>query len=162
VAEILDINQMLANEYEPKRSWQWVLEIDGIDSFTAKTASRPNKKYEEITLDWMNQKIYHSAKGSWEPIEISLYDPIAPSQCLKVMEWMKLVHDDTTGRMGYASIYKKTFTLKICDGGGLVIEKWKAVGAWPTNIDLGKLDYADASALAVSFTCRCDRWIQEF
>jgi hypothetical protein len=158
MAEILDINQMFANEYEPKRAFRWTLEIDGIDSFTAKTTMRPKKDHEVITIDWMNEKRFLAGKATWAPISIELYDPIAPSQCVKVMEWLKLIHDDSTGRMGYASMYKKNFFLKIMDGGGLVVEKWQAVGGFPKNIELGTLDYSNNEALVAKFECQADKW----
>jgi hypothetical protein len=158
MAEILDINQMLANEYEPKRGFRWILEIEGIDAFTAKTAARPSKEHEETTIDWINEKRFLAGKGRWNPIDIELYDPISPSQSQKVMEWLKLVHDDSTGKMGYASTYKKDFFLKILDGGGLVVEKWQSIGSWPKNITLGNLDYTDNNALTVKFSCVSDKW----
>ena len=162
MAETLDINQLFANEYEPKRAFRWILEIDGIDAFTAKTAARPSKQVQEIKIDWINVQRWLAGKTEWQPLDIELYDPIAPSQSQKILEWLKLVHDDETGRMGYADIYKKTFNLKILDGGGLVVEKWKCVGAWPQNIQFGNLDYSSNEALTVKFTIRADKWALVF
>lgn len=162
MAETLDINQMFANEFEPKRAFRWILEIDGIDAFTAKTASRPSKQVQEIKLDYINVQRWLAGKTEWQPIDIELYDPIAPSQAQKVLEWLKLVHDDATGRMGYAITYKKNFYLKILDGVGNVVEKWKCVGAWPQNVQFGALDYANNEALTVRFTIRADKWEQLF
>lgn len=158
MAEILDINQMFANEYEPKRAFRWILEIEGIDAFTAKTAARPKKQHQDITIDWINEKRFLAGKGEWQELPIELNDPIAPSQSQKVLEWLKLVHDDSTGRMGYATAYKKNFFLKLLDGGGLVVEKWQAVGAWPKDIDGGALDFSNNEALTVKFTIRADKW----
>lgn len=158
MAETLDINQLFANEYEPKRAFRWILEIDGVDAFTAKTASRPSKQMQEIKIDWINVQRWLAGKSEWQTLDIELYDPIAPSQAQKVLEWLKLVHDDATGRMGYASVYKKNFNLKILDGGGLVVEKWKCVGAWPMNVQFGQLDYSSNEALTVKFTIRADKW----
>lgn len=162
MAETLDINQLFANEYEPKRMFRWLLEIDGIDAFTAKTAARPSKNHEHIVIDWINEKRYLAGKGEWQEIEVELYDPIAPSEAQKVMEWLKLVHDDATGRMGYAITYKKTFTLKMLDGQGTVVEKWRCVGAWPKNVNWGTLEQGNNEALTVKFTIRADKWFLEF
>lgn len=162
MAETLETNRMLANAYEPKRQFRWILEIDGIDAFTAKTAQRPKKNFEHITIDWINEKRFLSGKGEWQPIRIELHDPISPSASQKVLDWLRLVHDDETGRMGYASLYKKDWYLKILDPGGVVVEKWKAKGAWPQEIDWGDLDFAQNETLTVSFSCRADKWFQEF
>lgn len=162
MAEVLDINQMLANEYEPKRMFRWVLEIDGIDAFTAKTAARPTKQHETTVIDYMNQKLKYAGKGDWQPFDIVLNDPIAPAASQKVVEWLKLVHDDSTGRMGYKAVYSKTFSIKILDPTGLVVEKWRIVNAWPSNISFGELDYASSEVLTAKFTVTFDRAFLEF
>jgi hypothetical protein len=162
MAEILDINQMLANEYEPKRMFRWILELDGIDAFTAKTAARPTKQFEKTTIDYINQKTHYAGKGEWQTFDIVLNDPIAPAASQKVMEWLRLIHDDATGRMGYAALYKKTFSIKILDPAGMVVEKWRIVGAWPSNVTFGELDYASNDVLTAKFTVQPDRCFQEF
>ena len=162
MVETLDVNTMLANEFEPKRQFRWILGIDGLDAFTAKTAARPKKDQQEIVIDFINQKRFLAGKGEWMPIDIELHDPIAPSQAQKVMDWLRLVHDSDVGRMGYAAVYKKNFVLKLLDGGGMVVEKWSCQGAWPKNIDWGALDFANNETLTVKFTLRADNWSLQF
>ncbi len=162
MVETLDVNTMLANEYEPKRQFRWILSLDGIDAFTTKTAARPKKDHAEIVIDWVNQKRYLAGKCEWMPIDIEVYDPISPSQAQKVLDWLRLVHDSDVGRMGYAAVYKKNFVLKLLDGPGNVVEKWSCIGAWPKNIDWGNLDMANNDALTVKFTIRADNWRLEF
>lgn len=162
MAETLETQRMLANGYEPKRQFRWLLEIDGIDAFTAKTSQRPKKEHEMITIDWINEKRFLAGKGEWQEITIELIDPIAPSQAEKVLEWLRLVHDDETGRMGYATLYKKDFSLKILDPVGNVIEQWTAKGAWPKSADWGDLDYKENEVLTVKFVCKADKWFKDF
>ncbi len=162
MAETLDINTMLSNEFEPKRQFRWILSIDGLDAFTAKTAARPKKDHQEIVIDWINQKRFLAGKGEWMPIDIELHDPISPSQAQKVLDWLRLVHDSDVGRMGYATQYYKNFTLKLLDGPGNVVEKWGCQGAWPKNIDWGQLDYANNETLTVKFTIRANNWSLQY
>lgn len=162
MAERLEDGQMLFNDFEPKRVFRWLFEIDGIDAFTAKTAARPKKNYGETQLEYINERRWIAGKGEWQPLPISLYDPIEPSQAVKVMEWLKLVHNDANGRMGYASAYKKNFTLKLLDPEGTVIEQWTCKGAWPKEINFGDLDYGNEDALMVEFTIRADKWFLDF
>ena len=42
MAETLSVTDMLPNKFEPKRNYRWVLAIEGIDSFLAKTTKRPD------------------------------------------------------------------------------------------------------------------------
>ena len=37
MAEVLEVNQMLADSFEPKRKFRWVLAINGIDAFGLNT-----------------------------------------------------------------------------------------------------------------------------
>ncbi len=162
MAETLEITQLLANEAEPKRVFRWIVEIDGVDAFTARTFSRPKKKFEPVTIDWVNQKRYVAGKGEWDTLALELWDPIVPSASQKITQWLRLVHDDPTGRMGYAEMYKKTFALKLLDGPGSVVEKWNIIGAWPMEADFGELDYADSEVATITTTIRMDECRQEF
>ena len=54
--EILEVGQMLANTYEPKRKFRWLLQIDGVDAFVLKTAARPQITFEETVIDYINTK----------------------------------------------------------------------------------------------------------
>ena len=56
--ETLDVNQMLANSFEPKRKFRFVLQIDGIDAYTLKTAARPQATFDETVIDYLNAKRY--------------------------------------------------------------------------------------------------------
>ena len=162
MAETLETTQLLANSYEPKRQFRWILEIDGIDAFTARTAKRPSKEFESTTIDYINQKRYVAGKGEWQEMEIVLYDPIAPSAAQKITQWLRLVHDDPTGRMGYAEMYKKNFSIKLLDGIGNVVEKWNIIGGWPKNVNWGDLDYASSDNVTVTFSVRMDECRLEF
>lgn len=162
MTELLDTNQMLANEYEPKRKFRWILEIDGIDGFTAQTAARPAKEHEATEIHYMNQRRYVAGKYTWQPLEITLYDPIAPSAQQKVMQWLRLVHEDLTGRMGYAEMYKRNFSLKMLSPVGNVVEKWNIIGAWPMSVNPGDLDYSSSELVTISISIRYDEARLEF
>ena len=162
MAEQLEVNHLLANTYEPKRVHEWIVEIDGIDAFTAKTFARPKKTHNDITIDYINEKRHLAGKREWQILPITFYDPIEPSAAQKVMSWMRLVHDDAVGRMGYAQIYKKNIALKMLDPVGTVVEKWTLQGVWPKEVDFGELDYANDDAATVAAQLRIDRAFLDF
>jgi len=124
MAEILENQQMLSDTYEPKRKYRWILAIDGIDAFTAKTASRPQFSFGETWIDYINTKRCIAGKMTPGPLNITLYDPIVPSASQKVMDWVRLCYEQITGRAGYAQMYKRSFNLKLLDPVGAVIEDW--------------------------------------
>jgi hypothetical protein len=162
MAEILETNQMLANTYEPKRKFRWTMEIDGIDAFTLKTGARPQMTFEETVIDYINTKRYVAGKMSYSPLNITLQDPIAPSAAQKVMQWVRLCYEVITGRGGYASMYKRDFSLKMLDPQGAVIEQWDIKGAWVQDTNMGELDYASSDNAEVSMVIRYDSAIHLF
>jgi hypothetical protein len=153
---------LLANNYEPKRKFRWILQIDGIDAFVLKTAARPQQTFEETVVDFINVKRYLSGKGAWNPIQVTMHDPIAPSASQKIMDWVRLNFEPLTGRMGYASFYKKDISLKLLDPQGTVVELWDGTGCWPQDINFGDLDYASSDNVEISFSIRADGWTLQF
>lgn len=147
---------MLSNKFEPKRQFRWILEIDGIDAFLARTASRPTWTFEDIVIDWINTKRYVSGKHEYETLSVTLHDPIAPSGAQQVMEWIRLNFEVVSGRSGYADFYKRDITLKLLDPVGTVVELWDLKGCWPTNITYGDLDYGSSELAEISLTIRFD------
>ena len=163
MAEILDVSDMMANAFEPKRKFRWILAINGIDAFTAKTASRPQITFDETVMDYVNTKRYLAGKASWQPLSITLYDPIVPSASQKVMEWIRLCYENVTGRMGYATFYKKaSINLKLLDPVGAVCEDWELQGAWVQDGNFGDLDYSVSDPVEVAMTLRFDQAVLLF
>lgn len=157
MAEILETSDLLAQRWEPKRKFRWIMSIDGIDAFTLKTAMRPSVVFDETVIDYINVKRYVSGKATWQPITITLHDPIVPSAAQKVMEWMRLNFENTTGRMGYAQFYKKEINLKLLDPVGAVVENFRLEGAWAQEINFGDLDYSTSDDVEISVTIRFDQ-----
>ena len=160
--ETLDTAHLLANTYEPKRKFRWILQIDGIDAFVMKTSSRPQLTFEETVVDYINMKRYLAGKPAWNPLNFAMHDPIAPSAAQKVMDWIRLCWENLTGRMGYATQYKKDFTLKLLDPQGTVVEVWDIQGAWVQDANFGDLDYASSDNAEIVGTLRFDQAVLQF
>lgn len=160
--ETLEVNQLLANTYEPKRKFRWILQIDGVDAFTLKTAARPQVTFDETVIDYINTKRYVPGKMAPNPIQITTHDPISPSAAQKVMDWVRLVYEPLTGRMGYSDFLKKNVVLKLLDPQGTVVEYWDIIGAWPQDVNFGDLDYATSDNVEISFAMRFDTAILQF
>lgn len=160
--EILNVQQMLANTFEPKRKYRWILAIDGIDAFTAKTATRPQVTFDETIIDYINTKRYLAGKAVPAPLNITLHDPIVPSSAQKVMEWVRTCYEMTSGRAGYATMYKKDFNLRLLDPVGAIIEDWLIEGAWIQDVNFGDLDYSVSDPVETALIIRFDSVILQF
>ena len=154
MAEVLEVQQLLADTYEPKRKFRWIMSINGIDAFTLKTATRPQITFEETVIDYVNMKRYLAGKPAWQQMNLTLYDPIVPSAAQKVMEWVRLAFENVTGRMGYAQFYQKTINLKMLDPVGAVVEDWELQNSWIVDANFNDLDYAVSDPVDINLTLR--------
>lgn len=160
--ETLNVLDMTQNPWEPKRKFRWIMNIEGVDAWTLKTCARPSLTFDETVIDFINTKRYVAGKQTWNPIAITTHDPIAPSAAQKIMDWIRINYEPLTGRMGYASYYKKPISLKLLDPQGTVVELWDIIGAWPQEANFGDLDYASSDNSEISFTLRYDNAILQY
>ena len=159
---LLDPNDIFFTPFEPKTKNRFVMEIDGIPAFLVKTMARPSLQFETITLDHINVKRYVKGKAAWQPISITLYDPIVPSGAQSVIEWVRLHHESVTGRDGYSDFYKKDITFNVLGPVGDKVEEWTLKGAFITSANFSDLNYAEANPAEVELTLRYDYAILQF
>jgi hypothetical protein len=163
MAETLDVKDLLPARFEPKRKTRWIMMIEGIDAFLLKSAARPTYTTEEVELPWINSRRYVAGSTKFNTVQVTLYDPIAPSGAQQVVEWVRLHLETVSGRAGYADFYKRDIQLKLVDPVGTVIELWDGKGAFITEANLGELDYeGNADPLMIQLTLRADNWVLQY
>jgi len=139
------------------------MEIDGIPSYLIKAANRPNIQFEVVTLEHINVKRKLKGKGTWQDLEITLYDPIVPSGAQSVMEWVRLSHESLTGRDGYADFYKKDVQIYMLGPVGDKIEQWTLKGAFISNAQFNDVAWDNQSDPAeITLTLTYDYAILEY
>ena len=136
--------------------------IEGIDAYLIKTANRPQIQFEEIVLDHINVKRYIKGKGAWQPIDVTLYDPIVPSAASAVVEWLRLHHESSTGRDGYQDFYKKNVNFKVLGPVGDIVEKWTLYGTYIQDATFGDLDFTTSDPVEITLQLKYDYAILEF
>jgi len=160
--ETLDVQELLLSNFQPKTQHRWILSIEGIDAFTLRGAARPSWTYDEVVIDYLNIKRYFSGKITFNPITVTLNDPIAPSAAQKCLEWVRLNHEPESGRSGYKKMYCKDITLKMLDPVGAVVEQWSLKNAWVQSLDAGTLDMSVSDVVTITLTLRYDFCSLEF
>ena len=160
--DVLSAQEIFFTTFEPKVKNRYIWYIDGVPSFLVKAASRPSVQFETITLDHINVKRYLKGKAAWQPIELTLYDPIVPSGAQSVIEWIRLSHESVTGRDGYSDFYKKDVTFNLLGPVGDVVEEWVLKGAYIEMADFGELDYASSDPAEITLTLKYDYAILQF
>lgn len=162
---MVDMLRPVPIDIEPKRQNRWVLEFPSDLEFSewmVQTTSRPQVSIAETEIPFMNTSTFVAGRSTWNTINITFIDPIGPSATQKVMQWIRQCIEHSTGRMGYATNYKKNLVLKMLDPAGETVEKWIIEGAFVTEASFGDLDYSSDGLADVSITIRPDRCILEF
>ena len=144
----LDPSEIMFTPFEPKTKNRFIMYIEGIPAYLIKTANRPSIEFEEIVLDHINVKRYIKGKGAWQPVDITLYDPV--------------VHESVTGRDGYSDFYKKDVTFNLLGPVGDVVEEWVLKGAYIQSANFGDLDYASTDPAEITLTLKYDYAILQF
>jgi len=162
MATLIDANEIMFTAFEPKLKNRYVMNLNGLPAYLVKTMARPSITFEEVELHHINVKRYVHGKATWEPIEVTLYDPVVPSAAQGVMEWVRLHHESVTGRDGYSDFYKKDIDFQVLGPVGDVVEEWKLKGAFIQAANFNDLDYSSSDPVDISLTLRYDYAILQF
>ena len=162
MAELLDPSEIMFTPFEPKTQNRFIMYIEGIPAFTIKAMARPSIQFDEVVLEHINVKRYVKGKGAWQPLEITLYDPIVPSASQAVMEWIRQHHESVTGRQGYSDFYKKDITFNLLGPVGDIIEEWTLKGTFIQNANFGTMDYGTSDPVEIALTLQYDYAILQF
>ena len=162
MAELLEANDIMFTPFEPKLKNRFIMNIDGIPAYTIKGATRPQVQFDEVELHHMNVRRYLKGKAAWQPMTITMYDPIVPSAAQAVMEWVRLSHESVTGRDGYSDFYKKDANFQVLGPVGDIVEEWTLKGAWIQDAQFGDLSFEDSTPVEVTLTLRFDYAILQF
>ena len=162
MAELISPNDIMFTQFEPKVKNRFIMNIDGIPSFMIKAMNRPTIQFDEVVLEHMNVTRYMKGKGRWQPIEVTLYDPIVPSGAQAVMEWVRLSHESVTGRDGYSDFYKKDIDFNILGPVGDMVEEWTLKGAYIENANFGDFDWGTSDPAEIVLSLKYDYAILQF
>ena len=162
MAELISPNDIMFTQFEPKVKNRFIMNIDGIPSYIIKAMNRPQIQFDEVTMEHMNVTRYLKGKGKWQPIEVTLYDPIVPSGAQSVMEWVRLSHESVTGRDGYSDFYKKDLVINVLGPVGDKVEEWTLKGAFIQTANFGDLSFDDIAPVEIQLTVRYDYAILQF
>ena len=160
--ELLEPQDIMFTPFEPKLKNRFIMQIDGINAYLIKAVNRPTIEADEVVLEHMNVTRYVKGKSRWQPLDITLYDPVVPSAAQQVMEWVRLGHESVTGRDGYSDFYKKNVTFNLLGPVGDVVEEWELKGAYIQSATFGDLAFDSSDPVEITLTLRYDYAILKF
>lgn len=154
-----DLLNRMPLQFEPLRKNRWLLRFPsdlGISEWMLTSANRPTIKQSSVEIPFMNTSTYVAGRYTWDSIQVTFKDPIAPSASQALMEWVRLCSESVTGRQGYAAGYKRDVELEMLDPSGVVVQKWILKNAWISDCQFGSLVYNDDGLAEITATLVID------
>ena len=162
MAQLLDPNEIMFTNFEPKMSNRFIMYIEGIPAYLVKTSARPEIQNGKVTIDHINVRRYVKGRSEWQDLAITLYDPVVPSAAQATMEWVRLHHESVTGRDGYSDFYKKDITFNSLGPVGDKVEEWTLKGAYIQSANFSDMECAGEDLATVEITLTYDYAILQF
>lgn len=154
---ILSTNEIFYQSFEPKQPFRFIMYCEGIPSFMIKKVSGIKANQNPVTINHINVQRYVKGKTKWDPITLTLFDPISPSGSQAVMNWVRLHHESVTGRNGYSDFYKKDLAFHALGPVGDIVSEIIIKGALIQDFDLGEYDWdSDGQAQEITMTIQPD------
>jgi len=146
-------------QFEPLRKNRWVVRFPsdlGISEWMLQSANRPSITQGSTEIHFLNTSTWVAGRYTWDTIQMTFRDPIAPSASQAIMEWIRLVSESVTGRQGYAAGYKRDLELEMLDPTGVCAQKWVLKNSWPSTVNFGTLQYSDDALADITATIVID------
>ena len=160
---VLNSNEIFTTAFEPKQKNRFILYVDGNPSYQIKGMGAVTLNQGTVALNHINVQRFVKGKSTWNPISMTLFDPITPSGAQAVMEWVRLHHESVTGRDGYSDFYKKDLTLDVLGPVGDIVSEWIIKGALITSADFGDFNWdTENAAQEISLEVQPDYCILNF
>ena len=160
---------------EPKRKHRWLMTIQGIPAFVIKVTKKPGITINKVTHEYYGHSFYYPGKTNWEPIDVTLVDPVDPDVSDRVLNTILLrsgyqTPDNKKGDQPFtmskaesvkALGYQVTLqqmgpgaVLKADPGGP--IESWTLHNPWIQKVTFGDLSYTDDGMVEIVLTISYD------
>jgi hypothetical protein len=150
------------NQYEPLRPNRFEVRFPAQDielhkyTWIVNAIDRPKMKVNSVPIKYLNYEQKVAGHVTFDDITLEFIDLQGPSSAQLLLEWYRLCAENLTGRMGYASGYKKDLQLIALDPTLVGVQQFTIFGAFISNIDFGKNEYTSDEVQKISVTLSYD------
>lgn len=156
-----------AQNKDPKRAFRFMVQIGGMENgatWYAKAVQKPKITVEEADHTFLNHKFYYPGRTSWDPVEITLVDPVSPDAAANTAAIIRAsgytppqdVNDATTMSKAAAVKALNGVVIRQIDSVGETLEKWTLWNAFITGVTYGDLTYDEDGLTEITMTVRFD------
>jgi hypothetical protein len=127
---------------------------------------RPSVKFNPITIDVYNSKVYLQGKPEWDETTINLRDDVTGAVSKLVGQQIQKQYDFLEQASAPSGVnYKFQMVFDILDGGNgattpMILEQWELDGCFLTGVDYGDMAYSSNDQVQIALTIRFDNAIQ--
>ena len=146
--------------YEVQRTNNFEVQIDGLSqrvTLAVQSCPLPTVSNDPIELSFGNSKVKVAGQASYEDVELTVLDLIGADIEKVLSEWRKQVYDPETDKIGFAEDYKRNGKIYQYAPDGSHVRTWKIIGAWPTNLNPGDMNYEGSDKKVISMTLSIDK-----
>jgi hypothetical protein len=125
-------------------------------------AKRPSVKFNPVTVDIYNSKVYFQGKPEWDETTVNLRDDANGAVSQLVGEQIQKQFDFNEQASASTGIdYKFQLQIDILDGGNgaitpNVLESWALYGCFLSSVDYGELNYNSSDPQTIALSIRFD------
>lgn len=152
---------------EPKRAYRWLVSLNGIDAWLAKSIDKPSFTLGVSEHAYLNYDFKFPGRVKWNDITLSLVDPVAPDATATMVEILResgyrypneSSPENSQSGQTPLTISKKravdalgSVLIKQLDADGAkgFIEVWRLENAWIKDVKFGKLDYKSEDIVSI-------------
>ena len=146
--------------YEVQRTNHFEVIIEGMgDDFTlcVESCPLPTISNDPVELAYGNSKVKVAGQATFEDVEIVVKDAIGADMEAKLWAWRTQVYDPETDKIGWAADYKRNGRIHQFAPDGTHVRTWRIIGAWPTNMNPGEMNYDGSDKKTISMTIAIDK-----
>lgn len=120
------------------------------------TTGLPNISNEPIELEYGNSNVKVAGKATTDDVSVAVKDFIEADVEKILWNWRMEVYNPETGKVGWATNYKKQASVVQYGPNGECLRTWKLIGVWPTSLDLGDMDYSSGDKKQITMNLSVD------
>ena len=157
------------DQKDPKRNFRFIVSFDGLQGqegsvWWAKKVGKPNFSVAESKHSYLNHTFYWPGRVEWQPITMTLVDPIEPASTATLNSLMETIGysppkgpGDTVTQSKQKSDDKLgPITIQQIDSNGDALETWTLHAPFIKKITYGELDYENDDLTQIEVELRYD------
>lgn len=151
--------------YEPQRSFNYLIQFTGVGSpnaginltLSAQSFPLPTESSSVITVNYGNTQVKFPGQVTWSSGSFVVRDFIDLDTENSVNVWRQQVYNPANDAVGRAVLYKKHGIISQVAPDGTYLRSWHLLGAWPSDVDYGQLDYTADQVKLITLTIQYDK-----